>query len=322
MISFLDILTSVALLGVPISLGVLVVALGLLDDVARTSRGLNVFALYVGFPALILSGLMDGAFTLLSAPGFWLAVPLSQVAMMGWIAILGRLPGQASQRGAIALTALFPNAGYLGLPLSIALFGDAIAGNASLIVAMHVAAGVSLGPWLLVRWSEGHDVTYSVRDVFRQPLVWSPLIGLLGRGLPDAVRVPVLAGIAPLAAAAAPVALFLLGLYIALHWRSVHPREPSLWGHVLTRLFVAPVLATLVVVPLMLWAGLAAQDATLVVLFAATPIAVTTLVLSAHVGVGMASIAGAIVVSTVVALATLPVAIRAALQLSALLGGG
>jgi predicted permease len=191
-----------------------------------------------------------------------------------------------------------------------------------LIVAMHVAAGVSLGPWLLVRWSEGHDVTYSVRDVFRQPLVWSPLIGLLGRGLPDAVRVPVLAGIAPLAAAAAPVALFLLGLYIALHWRSVHPREPSLWGHVLTRLFVAPVLATLVVVPLMLWAGLAAQDATLVVLFAATPIAVTTLVLSAHVGVGMASIAGAIVVSTVVALATLPVAIRAALQLSALLGGG
>ena len=322
MISFLDILASVALLGVPISLGVLVVALGLLEDLTRTSRGLNVFALYVGFPALILSGLMSGGFRLPSAPDFWLAVPLSQVAMMGWIAMLGRLPGQAPQRGAIALTALFPNAGYLGLPLSIALFGNEVAGNASLIVAMHVAAGVSLGPWLLVRWSEGHDVTYSVRDVFRQPLVWAPVFGLLGRGLPAGVREPVLAGIAPLAAAAAPVALFLLGLYIAQHWRSVHPGQPSLWGHVITRLLVAPALATMVVVPLMLWAGLTANDATLVVLFAATPIAVTTLVLSAHVGVGMAGIAGAIVVSTILALATLPIAIRVALQLSMTVLGG
>lgn len=313
MIPFLDIVGSVLQLALPIGLGVIVAAVGSVRDVPITSRGLNAFVLYIAFPSLIISSLASNDSVLPSNWGFWASVPMTQAVIVAWAALLTRLRPAAGSAGAVALTGLFPNAGYLGLPLCIVLFGQSAAGPASLLVALHVAAGVSLGPWLLGRWTDAPSHGSRAGDLIRQPLVWSPLLGWMARSLPGGVREPLASTLHPIGAAAAPVALFLLGLYMWHHRRDVRVGDPGLWFIVATRLVLAPALSFGVAAWLVHLGALGADEAVWIVLFGALPVAVTAMVLSAHAGVAVVRVAGAIVVSTLLALATLPLTIRAAL---------
>lgn len=294
----------IAPLAVPVCLGALAAKRGLLRDVPRAIDALNVFALYFAFPALVASSVAASTFAIPREWGFWVVVPLSAVALVALCRPLGRLLGDAHHAGTLALVVTFGNVAYLGLPYSTAAFGEEVAGVAALAVAVHIAIAVTAGPALLRRWG-GTEGGVAWGAVLRQPLLWAPAIGLVARAVPEGPRGAGLALIAPLAAGAAPVALFMLGLYLASAPRG-SARSLPVFGHTVLRVLVAPVLTAGVAVMAHAWGGLDAEHAAVFVLLAGMPAAITTFAFARDARIGEASIAGAIVQSTLAALFTLP----------------
>ena len=95
------------LLAIPALLGLVVGRAGLFEDNARAVRVLNIFALYVGFPALVFRGVVDDSFALPTDLGFWVAVPIAHLLAVGLLAFWR----PKSVRGTLALVALFGNVG-------------------------------------------------------------------------------------------------------------------------------------------------------------------------------------------------------------------
>jgi predicted permease len=271
-----------------------------MKDLQRAIASLNVFALYFGFPALVFAGLVGGDLALSAEPGFWLAIPLAQLLVTAAAAAIAPR-SRPQDRGTLALVGLFGNIAYLGLPVCIAVFGESITGIASLAVSMHVAIAVSVGPALLAKWSGGTQL--GLRLAFRQPLFWAPFVGLAARALPDASREILHAASAPLGAGAAPVALFMLGLYLYDRRDAVRSPAPR---HVLLCLVISPAI-TLGVVLALRAAGLlnSAELAGVAVILSGMPAAVATFSISHDVGAGLERVAASVVQSTLLCLVTL-----------------
>lgn len=291
----------IAPLAVPAVLGFFAAQRRLVGDVGQAIRALNALALYFAFPALIARSLASGDFALPSGWGFYVVLPASQIG----VALAARIMGRGSSTGSLALTGLFGNIAYLGLPYALALYGDTVAGVTALIVAAHVAVGVSIGPLLLVRWSGG-DGKVSMRNVLLQPLLWAPVAGFAIRALPAAGSNAIVALITPLAAAAAPVALFMLGLY--LFQERAHLGRPSVpvAKHALLRLAVAPLLTAGLCLFAIQMDALERDHAALLTLLAGMPAAITTFSFAHAFDIGQRETAGAIVQSTLLAILTLP----------------
>lgn len=296
----------VALLAVPAVLGALLTRSGVIRRPADAMGGLNAFALYVGFPSLVVVGLVDGDFRVPSTPGFWALVPVHQALLVATLFVAARLTGTRDERGTLGLVALFANVAYLGLPLVVAIFGESVRGIASLLVSIHVALGVSLGPVLLAKYAGGGDGAVPWGRVLRQPLLWAPVVGGLLRLAPDSAQGLSLTILQPLAAAAAPVALFLLGIQLFVNRGVRGLGEVGVWLHVAGRLAIGPVLAVAVAWPLVGMGQLEPMHAAVAVTLAGMPAAVTTLILARDAETGVERITSVLVVSTLLCLVTLP----------------
>lgn len=300
MSDFIAIAARVAPLAVPVILGVVVARRDLLTDLDRSIAALNVFALYIGFPALVYAGLVGSRLSLPTEIGFWAAIPLSQLLVV--LAAVALAPRDAPHhRGTLALVGLFGNIAYLGLPVSIAVFGESIAGLAAVAVSIHVTIAVSLGPALLARWSGG--AAPGLRLVLRQPLFWAPFAGLLTRVGPEPFTNVALAVTQPLGAAAAPVALFMLGLYL-FHRRDAL-RKP-LPRYIFLCLVASPAITAAVVLGLRATGMLASAElAGIAILLSGMPAAVATFSIAHDVGSGTDEVAAAVVQSTLWAMLSL-----------------
>jgi malonate transporter len=295
-----------ALLAVPVALGAAAVRFGLLAEPREAISALNVFALYFGFPALVFVGLLDPHFALPSEPAFWLVVPLAQVPLVLALRVALRWYGRADQAGTMALSTLFGNVAYLGLPLVMVLFDPALRGVAALAVSIHVTVAVLLGPLVLRAWSGVDASRGELLGVLRQPLLWAPLAGLVARGLPDRVMGILEQAARPLSAAAAPVALFLLGVYLFSHRATLIGRVPGASAHVVVRLLVAPLWTFAVVFAFVRLGYLAPSHARIFVVLAGVPAAITTFSIAHAAGIGQTRVAAVIVRSSVFCLVTLP----------------
>jgi predicted permease len=267
---------------------------------------LNVFALHFGFPALILVGVVDPRFDLPTSVGFWLMVPLSQAVLVLGSRLACVARGVPSQAGTLALVTLFGNVAYLGLPLAGALFGAELQGVVALAVSIYVAIAVLVGPVLLGAWSGGASPGANVGRVLRQPLLFAPFVGLLLRGAPPETLSVVEVVTRPIANAAAPVALFLLGLYL-------YERRDALWGstpgassHVAVRLVLAPLWTLACAALLVRFGDLSRDHGRVFVVLAGMPAAVTTFSIAISAGVGEQRVAAVVVRSSLACLVTLP----------------
>ncbi len=284
-------------LAIPAGLGAVSGAAGLFREPERAVGVLNTYALYIGFPALVALGLMDAQFELPGQPGFWVLWPVTLGLTLVGIAVVG-----GRERGTLALVAAFGNVAYLGLPVVEATLPDS-AGPAALIVAIHVALAVSVGPLMLERWSGGEGEGGALSRVLRLPLFWAPLAGLAGRALPELARAEVAAALRPIAASAAPVALFLLGLHLYRERERLQALDPAGLAHVALRLMLIPALA-LGLAALAVRAGaLDPAHARIQVVLAAMPAAFT---IAHQAGAPTDRVAATIVASTLLALVTLP----------------
>lgn len=294
-------------LAIPAILGVLAARAQVIKDVRSAIEALNAFALYFGFPALIVVGILDGGFTLPAELGFWLAVPMSQAILILLVPLLAKIIGDSRQAGTLSLVGLFGNVAYLGMPLAIEVFGESTQGIIALIVSLHVTVSVSLGPLLLARWSKDAKLAWTMKTVLKQPLFWAPLVGLVGRAFPDTARGVMLDAITPIGSAAAPVALFLLGLYLWDQRGSILAGERGVWVHVALRLLIAPAISTFVVLGLLASELIDPVHGSIIIVLSGMPAAITTFSIAHAAGHGTERVASTIARSTLLSLMTLPI---------------
>jgi predicted permease len=294
----------------PLAVGWMLGAVRLFPSPDAAVGVLNRFALYVGFPLLIVVGIADRGFSIPSEPGFWLAVPAAALLATGALWLLGlAIPALRPARGPLVLTTVWGNVAYIGLPVVAAVLGKGLLGVAALAVALHVLVSMLLGPTLLLTWSGSADggaaLRRAIARVARQPLAWSPLVGLLLRLLPADLLEATVTVIGPLAATAGPVALVLIGLFLHTH-RARLRLEPLAGMHVAAKLVGLPLATAAVVVPLTGLELMTPTQAQLLLLLSAMPTAISTFALAVEFDVARERVAVAVVASTALSALWIP----------------
>ncbi len=276
--------------------------------------GLNAFVLYFALPCLLARfGMNTPVFDLLNPAvlGVYLAAALLIVFFTVAVSLNDRVRLKDAAFG--ALVAAFPNTGFMGVPLLVALLGPAAAGpvicsvladlfvTSSLCIALaQVGGGGAADAGQGVRTAAWR----ALRGALSNPLPWSIAVGAglsaSGLRLPG----PADAVVGMLAAAASPVALFTIG---AVLWRAgqhSHSRT-RLADYVpvaLIKLFVHPLLVlVLAAAARSLGAPLSDFQISVLTLAAALPSASNVSLLAERYGADNGRIARIIMTSTVLA---------------------
>jgi malonate transporter and related proteins len=216
--------------------------------------GLNAFVLYFALPCLLLRfGMNTPVFELLNPAmlGVYLLAALLIVFFTIAISLNERVKLKDASFG--ALVAAFPNTGFMGVPLLVALLGPAAAGP----VIMTVLADLFVTSSLCIALAQastggpgggaGVAVRRALRGALSNPLPWSIALGAVFSVWGVQLIGPVDVVVGMLADAASPVALFTIG---AVLWRAgqhAHTRTPAkdYVPAALIKLFVHPLLVFL-----------------------------------------------------------------------------
>jgi predicted permease len=119
-----------------------------------------------------------------------------------------------------ALVAAFPNSGFMGVPLLVALMGAQAAGPVIVTLVLDLVLASSLCIALSRLDStglQGAEVAAlkALRGVATNPMPWSILLGALASGTGWQLAAPLMQTVNLLADAASPVALFTIGAVLA-----------------------------------------------------------------------------------------------------------
>ncbi|MEG1768736.1 MAG: AEC family transporter [Comamonas sp.] len=272
--------------------------------------GLNSFVLYFALPCMLyrfgartpIAQLLDPA-----VAGVYLASGLVLVAAV--VALTRRRLGW-NDAAFGALVAAFPNTGFMGVPLLVALLGAHSAGPVILTMALDMLVTTSLCI-ALSRLGMAGGVGVALRNALRgmaaNPMPWAIALGALASWAQWTLPQPVEQTLAMLGDAASPVALFTIGAVLARSQMNAHERVPA-------RDYVPVALAKLIAHPLLVWlAGRAAialgvplseQALVVLVLLAALPSASNVALLTERFGAHGGRVARIILVSTALAFIT------------------
>ncbi|CAL77549.1 putative malonate transporter [Bradyrhizobium sp. ORS 278] len=243
---------------------------------------MNFFLLYVSLPALMFNLIARTPFAELSNPPFLVATTLATMLTFTLALVLGKLIGRLSLREATmaGLAGGYGNIGYMGPGLALAVLGPKAAAPTALIFCCDSIFLFSIVP-LLVELTErdhaslGHAVRTVLQQILRNPLIMATAAGILAAALQLHPPTVIDRTLQFLQNAAAPTALFALGVTVALR-----PFERLPWEvPVLT--VVKLVIHPLVSLALMLLFGPFAQPwAATAVLMAALPPALNVFVIA------------------------------------------
>jgi malonate transporter len=279
--------------------------------------GLNTFVLYFALPCMLyrfgantpIAQLLDPA-----AIGVYLLCALLMVVATVKFSMNERIRWNDAAFG--ALVAAFPNTGFMGVPLLVALLGAAAAGPAILTIIVDLVITSSLCIALSrLDSADEHGAAQAAKKALRgvavNPMPWAIVLGGLSSAIAFKPVGPVMDTIGLLADAASPVALFTIGAVLARS-QFVAAREEH--GPLPARDFVPIAVAKLAVHPLLVLAiGSAARalgvplDAftlTVMVLVAALPSASNVSLLAERFGADTGRIARIILLSTAAAFLT------------------
>ena len=275
--------------------------------------GLNTFVLYFALPCLLyrlgartpLEQLLDPAAAVLYAVSALLLVAgviaLTRRGAMGW-----------NDAAFGALVTAFPNSGFMGVPLLVALRGEHSAGPVFLTMAidMCLTSSLCIG---LSRLDQGgvHSMGRALRQALRavalNPLPLAIVLGGLASAWQWQLPQPIDRSLGMLGDAASPVALFTIGAVLAR--AQMQPHEA-----VAPRQYVPLALTKLVLHPALVWllgqlaqaAGwpLAPETLAVLVLVAALPSASNVAMLVERFGAHSGRVAHIILVSTALAFLT------------------
>jgi predicted permease len=260
----------------------------------QTLARVNIYAL---LPALVLTSLAETTLALGSAIAI-VATFLLNTALLYLLAVgLGRrLAFSPDEQKSLIATTLFANVGNMGLPFILFALGDAGLERAVVYLVGSSVMIASVFPIVL----KGAGVRAGVTFTLRLPVFWAALTGIGLQAVGEAFPVPVERGVTILGQGAIPLALLTLGIQLA-HTQFVFGRYELLGAGI--RLLISPLLAYSLGTGL----GLQGLDRQVVVLQAAMPVAVNSLIWVTELGGDRTRVARTIVLSTFLSLFTLPV---------------
>ena len=277
--------------------------------------GLNAFVLYFALPCMLFRfGANTPLFDLLNPA--MLGVYLSAAMLIVFFTIAVTLSERVRLQDAAfgALVAAFPNTGFMGVPLLVALLGPAAAGPvictmlADLLVTSSVCIGLAQAHSGVAHGARVAALR-ALRGAVSNPLPWSIALGGLfsvaGLKLPG----PVQTAVNMLADAASPVALFAIGTVLWRAGQHVSLRTPvaEYLPAALIKLFVHPLLVfALAAAAHGLGAPLSSFQLTVLTLAAALPSGSNVSLLAERFGADNGRVARIIMSSTVLAFVSFP----------------
>ncbi|HMN77233.1 MAG TPA: AEC family transporter [Burkholderiaceae bacterium] len=283
--------------------------------------GLNAFVLYFALPCMLFRFGAATPIAQLLDPALVVVYGICALAMVGFTIAMtlqrGTGGGVDLTNAAFgALVAAFPNTGFMGVPLLVALFGERAIGP--MVVTLLVDLILTSTLCIALAQMHGHlggaagagdtplrvALGRSVRGALGNPLPWAIVLGAVfsigGLALPGALGEIV----KMLADAATPVALFTIGTVLWRAGRHAHSRTPAAQfvPVALFKLFIHPLLV-LAVGLLANAAGLPISDLnlTVLVLAAALPSASNVSLLAERFGADNGRVARIIMTSTTIA---------------------
>ena len=209
---------------------------------------MNFFLLYVSLPALLFGIMSKTPLAELNNLPFLLATTFGTASAFALALFGGRLFGRLSFREATlaGLSGGYGNIGYMGPGLALAAFGTNAAVPTALIFCCDNIFLFSIVPLLMVL-AEGERrsllpaIGLAVRQIVLNPLIIASCLGVLAAALQIHLPNPIDGMLRFLQNAAAPVALFVLGVTVALR-----PFDRVTWevpGIVAVKLLVHPLMA-------------------------------------------------------------------------------
>lgn len=183
--------------------------------------GLNTFVLYFALPAMLYRFGANTPIAQLLDPlalVAWTACALLVVAGTVKSSMNARIRWNDAAFG--ALVAAFPNTGFMGVPLLVALLGAAAAGPAILTMLIDLVVTSSLCIALSRLDDAGESgaalaAKKALKGMALNPMPWAILLGGLSSAAAWKPVAPVMNTIGMLADAASPVALFTIGAVLA-----------------------------------------------------------------------------------------------------------
>lgn len=180
--------------------------------------GMNTFVLWAALPAMLYR---FGAGT----PIQRLLDPAVALTWGGAAALIVTLALLTTRRGAVgwndasfgALVAAFPNSGFVGVPVLVALLGAQAAGPVIVTVAvdMVVTTSVCIALSRIGAGHAGEAVGRMFKGMVTNPLPWAIVLGVAASAAEFTLPAPLQRLVGLLADAASPVALFTLGGVLA-----------------------------------------------------------------------------------------------------------
>lgn len=262
--------------------------------------------IYLGLPPLIflvlIGASLQGALVLVPIAGITVHLVLLGVS---WLSTRARAI-ERPRAGALIVATAVGNTGFFGLPL-IAASGEGFSLPAAV---MYDALATGLITWtstVAVATAYGradHEPQVSLRDLGRSLLLppnWALMAGLIAN-LAGVHDLPALAErpLQIMAAAVLPLTMIYAGLMIDLRGL------PRIWGEVSYTAVVRLGLATMVGLAVATALGLSGAIFNTVVIMAAMPTAMMSLVIGSRSGLRADVLAGAVVVTTLLSTITLP----------------
>jgi len=275
--------------------------------------GLNAFVLCFALPCMLFRFGMNTPVFEVRNPSV-LAVYTGCALLMVFLAVAFSLSPRVHLKDAAfgALVAAFPNTGFMGVPMLVALIGPAAAGPmiSTILVDLFITTS------LCIALAQAHDaagqggrraLVLALRGALSNPLPWSialgaafSVAGMTLSGPPDVV-------VRMLADAASPVALFTIGAVLWRAGRHVHTQTP-------VRLYLPIALMKLLLHPLLVFVMALAAGAlgvpltglqiTVMTLTAALPSASNVALLAERYGADNGRVTRIIMASTVLAFAS------------------
>jgi len=279
--------------------------------------GLNGFVLFFALPCMLFRfGANTPIAQLLDAGAFfmYLFCALVMVAFVVAISLNKRFGWNDAAFG--ALVGAFPNTGFMGVPLLVALLGSAAAGPAIVTIVIDMVITTSLCIALsrldgAGQQGVGQAAKNALLGVVKNPMPWAILLGTLFSAFQIDLPGPVDKTVALLGDAASPVALFTIGAVLARSQTIAHNAQhgPLTWQDyvpvALIKLLLHPLLVLVVgLAAISMGVPIDAFALKVMVLVAALPSASNVAMLSERFGADSGRIARIILVSTAAAFLT------------------
>ena len=284
--------------------------------------GLNGFVLFFALPCMLFRfGSSTPIAQLLDATVFlsYLLCALVMVALSVAVSLNERIRWKDASLG--ALVGAFPNTGFMGVPLLVALLGSAAAGPAIVTITVDMVITTSLCLALSqLDAADEHGAAVAARKallgMLRNPLPWAISLGCVFSWLQLDLLAPVAKTVGLLGDAASPVALFTIGGVLARSQMLAHERPH---GPLPARDYLPIAALKLVLHPLLVfavgsavvWLGGRIEPfaLTVITLVAALPSASNVSLLAERVGADNGRIARIILVTTALAFLTFSAAV-------------